>query len=146
MNLKYLFDQPSLNSRQVIWLEFLCEFDLENNHIKGKENKVVNALSKKFHLAIVSTYKLDLRERILKALAEDEKYLQVTARGQQGKLEKQYEGYQLKEYGLLIYKGRMYIPQDVGLKGLVMDEMHQMPYSRHLGYHKTIAPTMKQYY
>ena len=25
--LKYLFDQPTLNSRQARWLEFLCEFD-----------------------------------------------------------------------------------------------------------------------
>ena len=34
--LKYLFDQPTLNARKVRWLEFLCEFDFEINHIKGK--------------------------------------------------------------------------------------------------------------
>ena len=32
--LKYLFDQPTLNDRQVRWLEFLCEFDFEIKHIK----------------------------------------------------------------------------------------------------------------
>ena len=45
--MKYLFDQPTLNARQVRWLEFLCEFDFEIKHIKGKENKVVDALSRK---------------------------------------------------------------------------------------------------
>ena len=38
--LKYLFDQPTLNARQAIWLEFLCDFDFEIKHINGKENKV----------------------------------------------------------------------------------------------------------
>ena len=34
--LKYMFDQPTLNARQARWLEFLCEFDFEIKHIKGK--------------------------------------------------------------------------------------------------------------
>ena len=47
--LKYLFDQSTLNSRKSRWLEFLCEFDFEIKHIKGKENKLVDALSRKVH-------------------------------------------------------------------------------------------------
>ena len=45
MSLKYLFDQPDLNARQAIWLAFLSEYHFELKHIKGKENKVVDALS-----------------------------------------------------------------------------------------------------
>ena len=45
--LKYLFDEPTLNARQARWLEFLCEFDFEIKHIKGKENKVGDALGRK---------------------------------------------------------------------------------------------------
>ena len=45
--LKYLFDQPTLNTRQARWLDFLYDFDFEINRIKGKENKVVDALSRK---------------------------------------------------------------------------------------------------
>ena len=44
--LKYLFDQPTLNSRKARWMEFLCEFDFEIKHIKGNKNKVVDGLSK----------------------------------------------------------------------------------------------------
>jgi hypothetical protein len=34
--LKYLFDHPTLNARHRRWLEFLCEYNFDNNHIKGK--------------------------------------------------------------------------------------------------------------
>ena len=37
--LKYLFDQPNLNVRKARWLYFLCEFDFEIKHIKGKKIK-----------------------------------------------------------------------------------------------------------
>ena len=54
-SLKYLFEQQNLNSKKTIWLEFLCEFDFEFKHIKGKENKVVHALNKRIHLLHVTT-------------------------------------------------------------------------------------------
>ena len=35
--MKYLFGQPTLNARQARWLEFLCEFDFENEQRKRKQ-------------------------------------------------------------------------------------------------------------
>jgi hypothetical protein len=46
-DLKYLVDQPNLNAGKIRWLEFLCEYDFDIKHIKGKENKVADALSRK---------------------------------------------------------------------------------------------------
>ena len=63
--LKYLFDQPTLNARQARWLEFLCGYDFEIKHIKGKENKVADALSRKvqeMHVASLSIFQSDLRQ------------------------------------------------------------------------------------
>ena len=43
---------------------FLCEFDFEIKHIKGKENKVVDAHNRKvheMHVASLSTFQSDLR-------------------------------------------------------------------------------------
>ena len=45
MSLKYLFDQSDINARQARWLDFPNEYHFELNHIKGKENNFVNALS-----------------------------------------------------------------------------------------------------
>ena len=47
--MKYLFDQSTLNARKIRWLEFLCEYNFDIKHIKGKENKVVDALSRRVH-------------------------------------------------------------------------------------------------
>jgi hypothetical protein len=72
--LRDLFDQPKLNARQARWMAFLSEFDFEIKHIKGKENKVVNALSrsmKKNHLAAVSTCETDVKERVRNAQETD---------------------------------------------------------------------------
>jgi hypothetical protein len=44
--LRYMFDQPKLNSRQARWMALLSDFDFEIKHIKGKENRVVDALAK----------------------------------------------------------------------------------------------------
>jgi hypothetical protein len=72
--LKYLFDQPNLNVRQIRWLEFLCEYDFDIKHIKGKENKVVDALSRKvhkLHATTISMYKTEIKDRILEAANAD---------------------------------------------------------------------------
>jgi hypothetical protein len=68
--LTYLFDQPKLNSRQARWLALLSEFDFEIKHIKGKENKVVDALSismKVIHLVATNTYESYIKERVKSA-------------------------------------------------------------------------------
>ena len=63
---------------------------------------------------------------------------------QQQSLEKKYEGYNLEEDGLLTYKNIIYIPNVEYLRRVVMDEIHQAPYSGHPRYQKTIATTRKQ--
>ena len=76
--LKYVFDQSTLNTRKARWLDFLCEFDFEIKHIKGKENKVVDALSRKLHEMHVQsliTCQPDLRQNIINHTAEDEMYV-----------------------------------------------------------------------
>ena len=112
----------------------LCEFDFEIKHIKGKENKVVDALSRKvqeMHMASLSIFQSDLRHRIVNHTVEDELYVQIKDKLQQQSLEKKFEGYKLEEDGLLTYKNRIYIPNVAELRRIVMDEIHQAPYSGH---------------
>jgi hypothetical protein len=68
--IKYLFDQPNLNARQRRWLEFLSEYDFDIMHIKGKENKMVDALSRRvqeLHAITISMYQSNLKYKITKA-------------------------------------------------------------------------------
>jgi len=45
--LKYLFEQPNLDARKSRWLSMLNKIDFEIKYIKGKENRVENALSRR---------------------------------------------------------------------------------------------------
>ena len=45
IGLRYLFDQPNLNTMQARWLAMINEFYFEIKYIKGKENRVEYALS-----------------------------------------------------------------------------------------------------
>ena len=75
---KLIFSQPDLNARQARWLTFLSEFNFEVRHIKGKENKVADALSRRnnglFEINI-SRKKNDIEQRIRSASCNDEKYI-----------------------------------------------------------------------
>ena len=76
--LKYLFEQQNMNARKARWLEFLCEFYFDIKHVKGKENRVVDALNRKIyamHATIVSTCKSYSKIRILEAFILDGYYL-----------------------------------------------------------------------
>jgi hypothetical protein len=80
IGMKYFFEQPTLNARKTRWLECLSEYDFDINHIKGKENKVVDALSRRvhrMHATAVNMHHSDLKRSILHGLAIDQHYLQV---------------------------------------------------------------------
>jgi hypothetical protein len=68
--LKYLFDELVLNARQSRCFEFLCEYEFEIKHIKGKENKVVDALNSRvheLHAMTISMYQTDIKGIISEA-------------------------------------------------------------------------------
>jgi hypothetical protein len=76
--LKYLFEQPTLNVRKTRWMEFLSEYDFDIKHVKGKENKFIDALSRRLHLihdTTVSIHQLDLKRKILDVVVTDHHYL-----------------------------------------------------------------------
>jgi hypothetical protein len=77
---KYLFIQLDLNARQEIWLSFLSEFNFEVRHIKGKENKVADALSRRVHGLFeinISKEESDLEQRIRMTCIDDGSYTKM---------------------------------------------------------------------
>nr|GFB27003.1 putative reverse transcriptase domain-containing protein [Tanacetum cinerariifolium] len=74
--LQHILDQKDLNMRQRRWLELLSDYDCDIRYHPGKENVVVDALSRKERdvplrvRALVMTISLDLRKQILAAQIE----------------------------------------------------------------------------
>jgi hypothetical protein len=87
--LKYLFDQPTLNARQSRWLEFLYEYDFDIKNIKGKENKVVDALNRRVHKLYATTINMhhtSIKGRIFEATKVDFQYMELVTKLQQVKM------------------------------------------------------------
>ena len=71
------FTRPGLNSRKARWMSFLSEFYFEVKHIKGKESKVADALSRRtreVYEITVSQLEGDLLSRIKISSIHDVKY------------------------------------------------------------------------
>jgi hypothetical protein len=147
--LKYFFDQPTLNARQSRWLEFLSEFDFDIKHIKGKENKVADALSKRvheMHATTISMYQSYLKHRIMETAKSDLQYKDLVAKLQQGNLQHKIEEYKLDKDEIIMCMGKIYVPNSQELKNMILKETHNVPYAGHPGYQKTIATAKSKYY
>jgi hypothetical protein len=147
--LKYLFDQPTLNARHSRWVEFLCEYDFDIKHIKGKENKVVDSLNRrvhKLHATTVSMYRTDIKSIILEAANTDLQYKDLVAKLQQGKMPQKVEIYKLETDGILLYKNIIYVPNVQDLKLAILHEMHNVPYVGHPGSQKIVVAIKSHYF
>jgi hypothetical protein len=147
--LKYLFDQPTLNARQSRWLEFLSENDFDIKHIKGKENKVADALNRRvheLHATSISMCQSDLKDKFVEAAKTDLQYIELVTKLQQGKMQQKVEDYELGIDEILLYRNRVYVPNSFELRNAILKEMHNVPYAGHPGYHKTISVVKSQYY
>ena len=114
-SLKYLFGHPTLNARQSRWLEFLSEYDFDIKHIKGKQNKVSDALNRRvheIHSATISMWKSDLQNKILKDEKSNQMYLELKIKLHQSKTQQKMENYELREDEILMYKGKSYVSDD----------------------------------
>jgi hypothetical protein len=130
-------------------MEFLSEYDFDIKHIKGKENKVVDSLSRRVHLMhaiAISVHQLDLKRIILDGLITDQHYLQVKENLQQGDVQQKIKEYEIKEEGSLMHKNRIYVPSSRELRNLVLKKMHDVRYVGHLDYQKIITAVISQFF
>ena len=144
-----MFNQPDLNARQERWLAFLSEFDFEVRHIKGKENKVADALSRRVHGLFeinISKARSDLEQRIRMIGINERNYTKMMAELQNNITNSDELDISIDKEGLLRFKNRLYIPDSLELKSTILDEVHKKPYSGHPSCQKTITTLKKLFY
>jgi hypothetical protein len=47
---------------------------------------------------------------------------------------------------MIMYRGRIYVPNSQEFKNMILREMHNVPYAGHPRYQKTIVAVKRQYY
>jgi len=158
-SLKYLFDQKELNMRQRRWMEFLKDFDFELLYHPRKLNVVADALSRKtFHASYMMARELDLvyqfRDMRLQVILEEDvircNHLTVSSdflvlikerQLSDPKLQKTVEllgtekakDFVVGSDGVLRFRGRVCIPEDLEVKGMILEEGHKSRFSMHPG-------------
>jgi hypothetical protein len=121
--------------------------DFEIKHIKGKENQVVDALSRishERHIATISMYKTYLKDKIIEATSLDQQYLNIKEKLQEGNFQQKIIFYELKEDEILMYKDKVYVSNSNEMKNEVLKEIHNVPYVGHPRYQKTITVVIRK--
>jgi hypothetical protein len=114
----------------------LEKFDFEVRHIKGKENKVADALRRTFHGLLeinISRAKSNLEQRIKVAGNNNESYTKTMVELQNTTESSDKTDLSLDKSGLLRFKNKIYISDSTELKLTVLDEVHKKPYLGHPG-------------
>jgi hypothetical protein len=130
-------------------LEFLCEYDFDIKHIKGKENKVADTLNRRvheLHATTISMYQTDVKGIILEVAKADLEYMEMVTKLQQGKMLQKVEDYRLEDDEILQYRNKIYVPSSHELRSMILKEMHNVPYVGHPGYQKIVSEVKSQYY
>ena len=128
-------------------MSFLSKYYFEIKHIKGKENKVVDAMSHHVNLLCArSSYEYDLGDQILSKGNFDGEYHRLKEKTVKNEQEQVKIDFILNQQGLLLYKDMLYIPNIREIKLIVMDELHKRAYSRHLRYQKMITMIRKDFF
>jgi hypothetical protein len=52
----------------------------------------------------------------------------------------------MEEDGIFLYKNKVYVPNSLKFRNLILKEMHNVPYTRHARYQKIITSIRCQYY
>jgi hypothetical protein len=148
--LQNITTQPNLSGRQARWMERLQSHHIDIVYIKGKDNVVADALSRRpdyvalNSLAVSGVASPGLEQELQQAALADAAYQALVARVQSGRL----RGKQVVN-GIVMSGSspplRVLVPADDKLKQQIMAECHDAPTAGHLGYKKTLD-RVRQYF
>ena len=147
-SLVYLQSQPHLSNRQLRWMEFLEQFDLEIEYKTGQDNIVADALSrrvdheeKEVKLNAVSCLTASsLVAEIKQAYRKDGKCCVI--------LKKPRKDATFLVRNGIIYKDktRIVVPDSKAIKQSILSESHDSPLSGHVGVAKTTELVTRRFY
>jgi hypothetical protein len=139
--LKYLKGQTKLNKRHAKWSEFIESFPYVIKYIKGKENVMADALSRKCMLVTQLELNVVGFEHIKDLYEHDAYFANPYAKCQ---VKTCWENYYMKD-GYLMRANKLCIPES-SLRLLLLQEAHGGGLMGHFGRDKTYATLSNKYF
>jgi hypothetical protein len=89
---------------------------------------------------------MDLKGIISKTPKFDLQYMELVTKLQQGKMQQKDEDFELGIDGIILYKTRVFVPNFLELRSVILKDMHTVPYEGHPGYQKIVSTFKIHYY
>ena len=130
-------------------MAFLSEFDFEVKHIKGKENRVDDALNRRTHEVYeiaLSQPESDLLRKIKVSIIHDVEYENLLNNLLKDEVNLNGTEFKVDQKRLIWFKRRIYMHDVVDIKLFLLNEMHIPPYAGHPGYQNIIKALKNNYF
>jgi hypothetical protein len=129
-SLKYLLKQKDLNERQQKWVSKIQAYDFDIEFIKGKNNAVADALSRRPSIFAMSGMSVDWKDHLIVEYAKDQFACQLL----DGQI--QDDNFRVMK-DLIYYKRRIFLVPGSSLKAKILHACHNSPIAGHQGISKT---------
>jgi hypothetical protein len=115
-SLKYFLEQKDLNERQQKWVSRIQAYDFDIEFVKGKNNVVVDALSRRPSIYAVTDVSVDWKDHLVMEYLENQFACQV--------MDEQIQDDNFRVIdGLIYYKGRIFLVPESAFKAKVFQGM-----------------------
>jgi sulfatase maturation enzyme AslB (radical SAM superfamily) len=128
-SIKYLLEQKDLNERHKKWVSKIQAYDFDIEFIKGKNNIVVDAFSRRPSIFSMSSMSVNCKEHLIVEYAKDQFACQLL----DGKI--QDDNFKVIN-DLIYYKGRIFLVPRSALKAKILHTCHNSPVVGHQGISK----------
>jgi hypothetical protein len=137
-SLKYLLEQKDLNERQKKWVSRIQAYDFDIEFVKGKNNVVADALSRRPSILAITGVTVDWKDQLVMEYAED----QFACHLLDGQVHDEYFNV---INDLTYYKDQIFLVPGSAFKAKVLQACHESPMGGHQGIIKTYRQVRERF-
>jgi hypothetical protein len=130
--LKHIRSQTNLNRRHATWVEFIESFPYSIKHKNGKDNIIVDALSRRYTMLSQLEFKIFGLRTVKEQYADDSDFKDIVMHCKGGK---PWGKFHVND-GFLFHTNKLYIPAS-SVRLLLLQEAHGGGLIGHFGVYKT---------
>jgi hypothetical protein len=129
-SIKYFLDQKDLNERQKKWVSKIQAYEFDIEFVKGKNNVVVDALSRRPSVYAMTDISVDWKVHLLVEYSKNQFACQLM----DGQV--QDDNFRIMD-DIIYYKGQIFLVPESTFKAKVLQACHDSPVVGHQGFIKT---------